>query len=42
MMGRQSVDTTPNDENSTRNMAANAPALATADMNPVTGDGAPW
>ena len=23
-------------------MAANAPALATAAMNPVTGEGAPW
>ena len=42
MIGFQSVETTPKDVNSTRSMAANAPALATADMNPVTGEGAPW
>ena len=42
MIGRQSVDTTPKDEKSTRSMAANAPALATAAMKPVTGEGAPW
>ncbi len=41
-MGRQSFVTTPKDETSTLSMAANAPALATAAMNPVTGDGAPW
>src|SRR5580700_3409127 len=42
MIGRQSLDTTPIDEKSTRNMAAKAPALATAAMKPVTGEGAPW
>ena len=36
------MDTTPKDEKSTRSMAANAPAFATAAMKPVTGDGAPW
>ena len=41
-MGRQSVETTPKEENRTRSMAAKAPALATAAMKPVTGDGAPW
>ena len=42
MIGRQSDSTTPKDENNTRSIAANAPALATAAMNPVTGEGAPW
>ncbi len=41
-MGRQSVSMTPKEEKSTRSMAAKAPALATAAMNPVTGEGAPW
>jgi len=42
MIGRQSVSMTPKEENRTRSKAAKAPALATAAMNPVTGDGAPW
>src|SRR5580658_4200517 len=42
MMGFQSVLMVPREENRTRKRAANAPALATADMNPVTGVGAPW
>ena len=42
MIGRQSVSMTPKEEKRTRSMAAKAPAFATAAMNPVTGDGAPW
>src|ERR1700722_7220440 len=41
MIGRQSVSMTPKEEKRTRSMAANAPALATAAINPGTGDGAP-
>ena len=42
MIGRQSDANTPNDDTNTRRNAANPPALATAAMKPVTGDGAPW
>ena len=42
MTGCQSVRTVPNEETKTRSKPANAPALATAAMKPVTGDGEPW
>ena len=41
MIGFQSAEMTPREEKSTRRRAANAPALATAAMKPVTGVGAP-
>ena len=41
-IGCQSVRTVPNEDTNTRSRAAKAPALATAAMNPVTGEGEPW
>src|ERR1019366_5281275 len=41
MIGCQSARTVPKDETNTRSKAAKAPALATAAMNPATGDGEP-
>ena len=41
-MGCQSARRVPKEEMKTRSRAANAPTLATAAMNPVTGEGEPW
>ena len=41
MIGCQSVRAVANEDTNTRSRATNAPALATAAMKPVTGDGDP-